>query len=314
MITKLIFLKDINFKASPVVRAAIPNPEVVNQYAESYQNKRLMPAIVVFYDPELKVFYLADGRHRCEAAIQIGRKAIMADIHEGNFDEALKFALLANAAHGLPRSNRDKRRCVESALLAWPQASNAHTSELTATNDKLVDDVRGQMEKAKKIKRFSTRISRAGREVPAHREPEPEPQPEEEKPRVVAGVVAPVVKDKLGRTIPVAMVQFWQRAPEVLDLMEDTKLIINRLKQVAADHDPMYAEINTMGVVAELERAMDGIKTAVPYAVCTLCQGHPETQLKGCRMCYGRGLISKFRYDTLVTRETKGLIAKATTK
>ena len=63
MTTKLIFLTEINFKDSPVVRVGLPNKEIVEQYAQNYTEKQGMPPIVVFYDEDTKQFYLAQGHH-----------------------------------------------------------------------------------------------------------------------------------------------------------------------------------------------------------------------------------------------------------
>ena len=59
----------------------------------------------------------------------------------------------------------------------------------------------------------------------------------------------------------------------------------------------MFAEINFTAVISDIEKAYHALKCATPYAVCTMCSGHPDTQKNGCRLCFGRGLISKFRYD-----------------
>jgi len=66
MTTKLIFIDEIDFNSSPVVRCNIINDEAVESYAENYTQKRDMPPIVVFFDADAKKFYIADGRHRCE--------------------------------------------------------------------------------------------------------------------------------------------------------------------------------------------------------------------------------------------------------
>lgn len=309
MTTKLIFLTEINFKESPTVRFGNPNKEVVEQYAQNYTEKREMPPVVVFYDEDTKNFYLADGRHRCAAVESIGRKAIMANLHTGSKVEALKFALLANSQHGLPRSNADKRRCIELALLEWPSASNLHLATITATSDKTVAVVREEMEAAKKIEASPTRTSSSGAKI-ASKKAKPEDD-DEEPARVEA---AEILKDKLGRTIPLGVVKYWKRTKEVEEQLELIVDVISLLKQIKEEDDPMYAEVDPDYAIAKLELAHADISTAIPHAVCTLCQGHPETQKNGCRMCLGKGLISKFRYDTIVTKEAKNIIEKGKKK
>lgn len=72
------------------------------------------PPIDVYYDGE--TFYLADGFHRLQSAKRAGLKAIPARLHKGGRRDAALHAIGANADHGLPRSNEDKRRAVDMLL------------------------------------------------------------------------------------------------------------------------------------------------------------------------------------------------------
>lgn len=118
-----------------------------------------------------------------------------------------------------------------------------------------------------------------------------------------------VITDEVGREIPPKIQQYWNRAEEIRNIMrlvKQVKLLIERAKR---DNDLMFAEIND-GVTSDLERAYHSIECGIPYAVCTQCQGHPESQPKGqCRLCLGRGLISKFRWRT-VPEEVRKMVEK----
>ena len=61
-------------------------------------------------------YTLVDGWHRIEACNQTGRALVHAVVRTGTKLDALKWALGANATHGLRRSNADKRRSVRLAL------------------------------------------------------------------------------------------------------------------------------------------------------------------------------------------------------
>lgn len=296
---KLIFINDINFKLSPQVRYE-PNGLVVAEYAERYRNKADMPPIHVFWDEETKITYLADGMHRCNAMEMIGRKAIEAEVHVGDYNAALKFALLANSQHGLQRSNEDKRQCVRMALKQWPTISNIQIGLACAVDDKTVATVRAEMEAKKLIVATPTRTSASGREMPAH------------TPRISGATVetADSTVDCLGREIPKKVIQYWQRTPEIRGLMDQVSAIMGVLKEAQKNEDIMFGELAINGTLADLEKAWVSIRCALPYAVCTQCQGHPETQKAGCRLCLGRGLISKFRWDALVPAETKAMLEK----
>src|SRR5688500_11393353 len=54
--------------------------------------------------------WLADGFHRVASAELAGAGDLPADIRPGGRRAALRFALGANAAHGLPRTREDKQR------------------------------------------------------------------------------------------------------------------------------------------------------------------------------------------------------------
>jgi hypothetical protein len=68
----------------------------------------------VFFD-EVE-YWLADGFHRIIAAAAIDRTEIAADVREGTRRDAILFAVGCNAAHGLKRTNRDKRNAINKML------------------------------------------------------------------------------------------------------------------------------------------------------------------------------------------------------
>lgn len=94
-------------------RAAI-DEQVVQGYAERIEAGDAFPPIVVFYDGS--DYWLADGFHRVLAYRALGRKRVAAEVHQGHRREAILYSVGANHAHGLPRSNADKRRAVMTLL------------------------------------------------------------------------------------------------------------------------------------------------------------------------------------------------------
>src|SRR5262245_40145107 len=93
------------------VRARVAlSREAVAEYAQAMNASDPFPPIVVFEDGE--GLWLADGHHRVEAARRAGRKVVCADLRAGGRREALLHACGANAAHGIRRTNADKRRAV----------------------------------------------------------------------------------------------------------------------------------------------------------------------------------------------------------
>ena len=99
------------------------NEAVVNEYrqllVDSFHEKKegswvFRDPIVVFYDGT--DYWLADGFHRVKACQLHGRYVAHADIKQGTRRDAILYAVGANADHGLPRSNADKRRAVMTLL------------------------------------------------------------------------------------------------------------------------------------------------------------------------------------------------------
>lgn len=110
-----------------------------------------------------------------------------------------------------------------------------------------------------------------------------------------------IVRDDTGYIVPLGTQEFWNRKDEakrILRLISDARCAVKGLSA----EDQMWSEVNLNGAIADLNNAYNNFATAVPYAVCTSCQG---VQPKKCTLCKGRGVISKFRYDNLVPDELK---------
>ena len=75
-----------------------------------------------------------------------------ANVIEGPYMEALRYALPANANHGVRRSNADKRKCIAQALKQWPEVANMQIARLADVDDKTVASVRSEMEESGKLK------------------------------------------------------------------------------------------------------------------------------------------------------------------
>lgn len=139
MKTTTLKLSQIVTTAGTQVRAKIDD-DTVDQYAKEWSDGAVFPPVCVFHDGNQ--YILADGFHRVMAASRNGYKDIQAEIHKGTKADALKFALAANAKHGLKRSNADKRRAVELALGEWPSLSDRELAKICAVCDTFVGDTR----------------------------------------------------------------------------------------------------------------------------------------------------------------------------
>lgn len=119
-----------------------------------------------------------------------------------------------------------------------------------------------------------------------------------------------VARDAFNREIPRALIPYWQRAEEVKALMADINAIKFKLKKIHESGDMLYVRANPQWLAMQLDAIWTTIQCAVPYAVCTLCQGHPEVNKGGqCMECKGLGLISKFFWNT-VPAERRDMIER----
>jgi len=115
---------------------AVLSQDVINEYADLMRSGVLFPPVTVFFDGS--DYWLADGFHRIGAARQISSSGnIEVEVHQGTRRDAVLCSVGANAAHGLPRTNEDKRRAVLALLNdtewgSWPVpkvAEACHVSE-----------------------------------------------------------------------------------------------------------------------------------------------------------------------------------------
>jgi len=107
-------IKLARITADPALQPRIGiNREMVADYAAAMRRRDKFPAVVVFFDG--KTHWLSDGFHRYEAARTIKSKTILCEVHKGGRRDALLHSVSCNAAHGLQRSNDDKRMAVRAA-------------------------------------------------------------------------------------------------------------------------------------------------------------------------------------------------------
>lgn len=151
-------LSSIRLDGGTQCRASL-DAEHIATLADAWQDGAKIPAVVVFHDGSN--YWLADGFHRYHAAQKCEFRDIEADVRSGTRCDAVKFALGANAAHGLRRTNADKRRAVEIALKEFPKLSDREIARICAVGHPLVAEVRGQLEGPSSS---STRIGADGKE------------------------------------------------------------------------------------------------------------------------------------------------------
>lgn len=98
--------------------------ETVADYADKIREGIKFPPIIVFYDGDNN--WLSDGFHRYFAHQAAGQKEINITLKTGTRRDAVRYALRANATHGLRRTVADKRKSVQTMLddPEWSQWSD----------------------------------------------------------------------------------------------------------------------------------------------------------------------------------------------
>lgn len=326
---KSIKIEDIILDAGTQVRADIRS-DVVTEYAEAYLAKAKLPPVDAFHDGGK--YLLADGFHRVMGASKAGLTSLEAEVHRGTRLDCIKFALSANAHHGVRRTNADKRHAVEIALREFPKLSNVAIAEICAVSAPFVLDLRKDQGVTvtpcssatdSESTKLDSEAKRVGLDGKAYKLPVPQPRKPVPQPPKPAAKIPPVpqpkaeqkpppapkdVLDKTGHPIPPPIVELWYEADKVQELLTQISNIKGVLRNAQDNKNIIFAEVNFSSALSNLDQAYTDIKTAKPYAVCTSCQGVTNDT---CTFCKSRGFISQFRFETCAPRELKEIRFKA---
>jgi hypothetical protein len=164
-------LSDIRIDGGTQARAKMSD-ETVQSYADALKDGAEFPPVVVFYDG--KDYWLADGFNRYYAYQMIKRNEIDADVRRGNILDAKLYACGANATHGQPRTNADKRNAVMMVLNegAWKGWSAREVARHCAVSHWFVNDIKKSLE----VPSTPTKVQPEKKKtIPKQEEPEYDP-------------------------------------------------------------------------------------------------------------------------------------------
>jgi len=121
---------------------AVINEAVVREYVDAVVSGAELPPVEVYYDGA--DYWLADGFHRVAAYRQMRYETIPADVKQGTRRDAVLRSVGANSAHGLRRTNADKRRAVMLLLEdeEWSSWSNREIARQCNVDRRFVDRLR----------------------------------------------------------------------------------------------------------------------------------------------------------------------------
>lgn len=112
--------------------------------------------------------------------------------------------------------------------------------------------------------------------------------------------------DKCGLPIPAALLPFWSRRIEMLELAAQVAKLKLTIGNAIENDDPLWRWLQKTSVT-DAQNLYNAIKHATPHAVCCTCQGRVTDT---CSVCKGTGFISEFFWNQCVPSEDKALRAK----
>lgn len=140
----VLALDQIRLDGGTQIREAV-NDDVVNDYATLMVNEVYLPPLCVFFDGH--DYWLVDGFHRWHALKKNGRTEALCQAHDGTLRDARLAAVRSNHAHGLRRTNADKRRAVEMLLAdaVWAENTDRWIAEMCGVSHTFVSGLRSQL-------------------------------------------------------------------------------------------------------------------------------------------------------------------------
>ena len=161
-------LEEIRIDGGTQARAKM-NTETIEEYAAALKEGVIFPPVVIFYDG--KDHWLADGFNRYFANQSIGRTNIDVDIRRGSVLDAKLHACGANATHGQPRTNADKRNAVLMVLSesAWKDLTLREIADHCRVSHNFVGVVKKSLEKNSLSSDYKPVVKK---QIPKQEEPE----------------------------------------------------------------------------------------------------------------------------------------------
>lgn len=239
--------------------------EAVSEYAEAMQDGAELPPCVVVWDGT--THWLCDGFHRVNAALRLKWKTIRCEITEGTRDDAMWLAAAANLKHGVRRTNADKQRAVQMALLCKPEASLRDIGLHCAVSQEMV---RAHKQRAERVDEINKQAEAA----------------------IADAVADEVVEDD--SSLDARMIAAEGAIKAVMESINAATESVNAL--MLTEHAAFVAQ---QRVLTDLKNAKTALKQALPHEACPVCQGD------GCETCRMVGWVTKQQWD-LIPAEQKG--------
>ena len=270
---KPIAIDLIRIDAGTQFRAA-SNQDRVTDYAELFDGTKEWPfdsACEVYFDGV--EYFLVDGFHRYHAGKRVKRASLSCIVHSGTQRDAIRFALSANARHGLHRSNEDKRNAVAFVLAdsEWSKLSSVAIAEICGVSNRFVGNIRNESGlNGSNVK------GRDGKEYPASK-PKADPKPEPTQDDDAADLAAIADAKKQGNFVPLAdaLAGVWQDVNDIETDPEPDDAAWEDVDDTPEAKPEPSAKERAAGLKsivkqhnAAMMRAIDDLHTVLPNELC----------------------------------------------
>lgn len=319
--TELIPLSLIRLDGGTQMREKIP-ADTILEYSEILDE---LPPPIVYHDGEC--YWLADGFCRYYAHDHAKRDTIACEVRKGQLLDAFVHSLGANAAHGLRRTNADKRNAVKAALKKSAEAGLGWTdrqiADLCGVNHGYLGDLR-KKKVSDSDKKDKTGSKKEPEEAEDHgdygddpsggppREREPGDDGESERAESTGEATRGTQSDEsafdsLGKPVPKNLRDVFGD-PWITDARTLIGFILNEFSFASlfaalkgkARHYPFLRSVDVLTHIDDakvaLETALETLVFGQADVVCPLCDG--ET----CAHCRACGHLPNWRYQEMVQK------------
>lgn len=283
----------------------------IDEYSARMRDGDTFPALIVYREEGADRYILADGFHRYYAARQAGYESVEVEERVGGQAAAVWHACSANKAHGLRRTNDDKRRAT--MLAAQSEASltmsNRAIADYVGVSEGLVRSVRDSLGESptevvgrdgvvRNVERQRASVIHSTDTSSDEVAPDPTPEP------------GPVF-DRYGTVIPEQIQPTWERA--IREVREHKQALVSVRSRVAESfdesgssggvtyatcNDPVYAGLPYVPFKVDINNAVRALERACkPESVCPYCRGGRSRS--NCEPCLGRGWMSSTQLTTV---------------
>jgi len=251
---------------------------VVKDYAEMMKSGCTLPPVEVVRDSATGQLYLVDGYHRVDAAKRLKRTVIDAQVTDGTYTDAIRCAIKANAAHGLRRSNADKRNALK---MAWEHRQALFGGE--PSHEVLAAACAVSKRTAQRFRETASGMdnvhpcARVGADGKCYQSPTTNHQS------------LSTVTDRFGVAVPEDLVEAFT-SKDLIRTIQALRKSRDYIAEQQKDGNLAFIRVAQSALIT-LQNAADELNACKPHCICRVCGG------RGCRACGNLGVQTKLEYD-----------------